>query len=74
MSSAISYRVALVLLFPFLRILPIDCRFRIRDLEGEAKMTLCKFLMLIPVLNVPYDATIIALFMIMRQCQVVILL
>ena len=62
MSSAISYNVAFVLLFPFLSTLPILCKLRILDLEGEAKITLWRFLMLIPVLNVPYEATIIALF------------
>ena len=56
-----SYKVAFVLLLPFLRTLPIDWRFRIRDLDGEAKMTLWRFLMLIPVEKVPYEAIMIAL-------------
>ena len=33
--------------------IPIDWRLRILDLEGEAKITLCRFLILIPVENVP---------------------
>ena len=33
--------------------LPIDCKFLILDLLGDAKTTLCKFLILIPVLKVP---------------------
>jgi hypothetical protein len=39
---------------------PIDWSTRILDLDGDANTTLCKFLMLIPVENVPYDATMIA--------------
>ena len=61
MSSAMSYRVALTFLSPFRRTLPIDCKFRILDLDGDAKIILCKFLMLMPVEKVPYEATIIAL-------------
>ena len=60
MSSAISNRVALTLLSPFLRTRPILCKFLTLDLLGEAKMTLCNRLILIPVENVPYDAMIIA--------------
>ena len=65
--SNVIERVAFVLLLPFLSTRPIDWRFRILDLDGEAKMTLWRFLMLIPVLNVPYEATIIALF----SCSVI---
>ena len=61
MSSAISYSVAISLPSPFLRTRPMDWRLRIRDLLGEAKIILCKRLMLIPVEKVPYDAIIIAL-------------
>ena len=52
-SSAMSYSVALTLLSPNLRPLPIDCRFLILLLDGLAKIILCKFLILIPVEKVP---------------------
>ena len=45
-----------------LNTLPIDCKFLILDLEGEAKMILCKFLRLIPTEKVPKEAIIIADF------------
>ena len=61
MSSAKSYKVALAFESCVLKALPIDCRLRTLDLVGEAKITLCRFFILIPVLKVPYDAKIIAL-------------
>ena len=41
---------------------PIDCNTLICDLEGEANTILCRFLIFIPVENVPRDATIIESF------------
>ena len=52
-SSDISYRVAFTLLLPFLRMRPMLWRFLTRDFDGEAKITLWRFLILMPVLNVP---------------------
>ena len=49
-----------VLLSPNLKPLPIDCKTLILLLEGDEKIILCKFLILIPVEKVPYDATMIA--------------
>ena len=46
------------------------CKLRIRDLEGEANITLCRLRMFIPVLNVPYDATIIALSEVSVSCLI----
>jgi hypothetical protein len=40
MSSAMSYNVASSAPFPFLSVLPIDCRIRISDFEPEARMRL----------------------------------
>ena len=60
-SSAISNRVAFILLSPFLKTLPMLCKFRIFDLFGDANITLWRFLILIPVEKVPYDAIMIAL-------------
>ena len=60
MSSDMSYRIASFLLSPKRNPRPIDCSVLILLLLGEAKITLCKLRILIPVENVPYDATIIA--------------
>ena len=49
-----------VLLSPNLKPLPIDCKTLILLLKVMRKIILCKFLILIPVEKVPYDATIIA--------------
>ena len=51
-SNIVEFCFSLCFLY-FLRTLPIDCRLRILLLDGEAKITLCKFLILIPVLKVP---------------------
>ena len=46
----------------FLKPLPILCKTLICDFDGDAKTILCRFLIFIPVLNVPSDATTIESF------------
>ena len=43
MSSDTSKRFAIVFLSVRLNALPMDCKFRILDLDGLANTTLCKF-------------------------------
>ena len=57
-----SYNLTLSLSSDFLSPLPIDCRTRITDLDGDANIILWMFLMLIPVEHVPYEAIRMAFF------------
>jgi len=62
MSSMISYNVVSLPSSVFLNPLPILCKTLICDLDGDANTILCRFLIFIPVLNVPREATVIESF------------
>jgi len=57
-----SYKVATSLFSPNRKARPIDCKTLTLDLDGLAKIMLCKLRMLIPVEKVPKEAIIMPSF------------